>query len=184
MKLTATSIVQAALDLVNRSGLDGFTTRKLATELGVRSPSLYHHFGSMEELIDLMALELMQRHIIHIEDRDRWEEWLRCFAMKGREMALSCRDGARILTAPVPRSQIREDIANRHARYLIRQGFSHDAAYRALGLVSSFVAGWTLNEQNRHDWLTSVMDLEANFCRCIDDIISGIQQNFVPHVDV
>lgn len=178
MKLTSTAIVDAAIALVNETGWDGFTTRKLASRLGIRGPSLYHHFARMELLTDAMALELMHRFVVDIAEGGGWQDYLRRFAEQGRRMCKSCRDGARILTAPVPRSRAREDIATKHAHYLMREGFGHDEAYRALGLVSSFVGGWSLNEQNRHEWLSSVMDVDANFERSVADILVGLEARF------
>lgn len=178
VRLTSVTIVHAALELVDKTGLEGFTTRKLASRLGISSPSLYHHFASMGALIDAMALDLMRRFITTIDEEGSWEDYLCRFAKRGREMNLSCRDGARILTAPVPRSIERENIAGHHARYLMTKGFTREGAYRALGLISSFVGGWTLNEQNRHEWVSSVMDLETAFTQCVEDIVSGLRANF------
>lgn len=42
----------AALQLIDREGLDGLTMRRLGTELGVEAMALYHHFRNKGELLD------------------------------------------------------------------------------------------------------------------------------------
>jgi AcrR family transcriptional regulator len=54
-------IVNAALELLNESGLDGVTVRGLAARLGVQNPALYWHFPSKLALLDEMAQQLQSR---------------------------------------------------------------------------------------------------------------------------
>jgi AcrR family transcriptional regulator len=44
-------VIAAALDLVHREGPDALTMRRLATELEVRTPTIYWHVGSRDELV-------------------------------------------------------------------------------------------------------------------------------------
>jgi AcrR family transcriptional regulator len=55
--LTPDLVTKAAGDLVNREGRAGLTLARLASELGVRSPSLYNHVGGLEDLERLVALD-------------------------------------------------------------------------------------------------------------------------------
>ena len=48
-------IVQTATALIDGEGLAGFSTRRLAAELGVRGPSLYNHFRTKDEILDAVA---------------------------------------------------------------------------------------------------------------------------------
>jgi len=45
-------ISTAALELIDREGLDGLSMRRLGTELGVEAMALYHHFRNKGELLD------------------------------------------------------------------------------------------------------------------------------------
>ena len=36
---------RAALEIIDAEGLDALSLERLATEIGVRAPSLYHHFA-------------------------------------------------------------------------------------------------------------------------------------------
>jgi len=50
--LSHEKIVSAATELIDREGADALSARRLASELGVEAMSLYHHVGSMPELVD------------------------------------------------------------------------------------------------------------------------------------
>jgi AcrR family transcriptional regulator len=50
--LSREGIVAAAVALVDAEGLDALSTRRLAAELGVSGPSLYHHVATKDDLID------------------------------------------------------------------------------------------------------------------------------------
>ena len=48
------AIHDAALRLVDTEGLDALSMRRLAAELGVAAPSLYHHVAGKSELLDAL----------------------------------------------------------------------------------------------------------------------------------
>ena len=53
--LTVERLVDAALSLVARDGLDSLTVRSLASSLGTSSATLYRHVASIDELLVLMV---------------------------------------------------------------------------------------------------------------------------------
>ncbi|MFG1891935.1 TetR/AcrR family transcriptional regulator [Micromonospora sp. NPDC049051] len=53
--LSRQRIVETAAALIDAEGLAGFSTRRLAAELGVRGPSLYNHFATKDEILDAVA---------------------------------------------------------------------------------------------------------------------------------
>jgi AcrR family transcriptional regulator len=56
--LTRQRIMTAAAALIDAEGLEAVSTRRLAAELGVQGPSLYHHFANKEEILDAVANEI------------------------------------------------------------------------------------------------------------------------------
>ncbi len=48
-------ITRAAVELADRTGLDGLTMRRLAGELGVATAALYRHFDDREQLLAAMV---------------------------------------------------------------------------------------------------------------------------------
>jgi len=55
--LSLRAIVEAALDIVSRGGVGQLTMRRLAEDLGVRAPTLYHHVADKAQLLDLLSAE-------------------------------------------------------------------------------------------------------------------------------
>ena len=53
--LSRERIVDSAMDLVERHGLPGLTTRRLGAALGCEAMSIYHHFPSRQHLLDALV---------------------------------------------------------------------------------------------------------------------------------
>lgn len=58
-KLSRSAIEDAAFALIEREGLDGFSTRKLAADLGCEAMSIYHHFPSKAHLFEALVDRLV-----------------------------------------------------------------------------------------------------------------------------
>jgi AcrR family transcriptional regulator len=66
----------AALDIIDREGLDALRIRRLGEELGVNGASLYHHFQNKDEIV-VGAAELALQYVRTPDTRhDDWPEWL------------------------------------------------------------------------------------------------------------
>jgi len=82
-KTERTAVVDAALALADREGLDSVTIRGVADEVGVAPMSLYTHFDKKEELIDFMFARLLER-IFETADPLTWQEGLEAGARSAR----------------------------------------------------------------------------------------------------
>ena len=78
--LTRQRIVDVATAIIDAEGLDALSTRRLATELDVRAPSLYNHFGTKEEILDAVGDAIIARVDISMLGRDEWPAALRAWA--------------------------------------------------------------------------------------------------------
>jgi AcrR family transcriptional regulator len=54
-RLTRERVVEAALELIDRDGVDGFSMRRLGQELGVEAMALYSYVRSKDELLDAVG---------------------------------------------------------------------------------------------------------------------------------
>ncbi|WP_433528104.1 TetR/AcrR family transcriptional regulator [Micromonospora sp. CA-263727] len=75
--LSRQRIVEAAATLIDAEGLAGFSTRRLAAELGVRGPSLYNHFATKDEILDAVADSITGQVDVSYFGRIDWREALR-----------------------------------------------------------------------------------------------------------
>ncbi|MEZ5150289.1 TetR/AcrR family transcriptional regulator [Rhodococcus zopfii] len=53
--VTRDAVATAALDLIDRDGMAGFSLERTASALGVRAPSLYNHFADKTEILGEVA---------------------------------------------------------------------------------------------------------------------------------
>jgi len=69
-------IVETALALLDREGLDSMTMRRVATELGTGPASLYAHVANLRELEDLVFDRAASEVRLPQPDPARWQEQL------------------------------------------------------------------------------------------------------------
>ncbi|MEV0881132.1 TetR/AcrR family transcriptional regulator C-terminal domain-containing protein [Micromonospora echinofusca] len=75
--LSRQRIVETAAALIDAEGLEGFSTRRLAAELGVRGPSLYNHFATKDEILDAVADSVTGQVDVSFFGTVDWREALR-----------------------------------------------------------------------------------------------------------
>jgi AcrR family transcriptional regulator len=78
--LTRQRIVDVASALVDAEGLEAVSVRRLATELGVRGPSLYHHFATKAEILDAVADAVVAQVDVSAFGTHDWREALKSWA--------------------------------------------------------------------------------------------------------
>src|SRR5712692_3241040 len=74
--LTRERILQTGLWMIDQQGLEAFTMRKLAQELGVDPMSIYRHFENKEALLD-GVVDVLWSEVKLPESRVGWEALLR-----------------------------------------------------------------------------------------------------------
>lgn len=148
-RLTRDDVLRAALDLLNETGIDALSTRKLAERLGVQSPTLYWHFKSKAALLDAMsqAVLLESRAREAPAASERWQDWLLADGRSFRHALLAYRDGARLHAGTRPGEAQRESIEAR-LQLLCAAGFEPGPATLLMMSVGRFVVGWVLEEQS------------------------------------
>lgn len=65
---SAERIVDAAENLVQQFGFNGFSFEDIAQLVGIRKPSIYHHFPSKQELVAVMTQRYTHRFCARLED--------------------------------------------------------------------------------------------------------------------
>jgi TetR/AcrR family tetracycline transcriptional repressor len=142
-------VVQAALELLNRGGLDGLSTRSLAADLGVKSPALYWHFHNKQELMDAMADAIVSgAGMGPPHPGEIWQEWLARRARAYRGSLLSYRDSARIVTAAQTLSPATIQSLNEEIQAMVDLGFDPVQALRTITALTNYVDGFVLQEQS------------------------------------
>lgn len=147
--LDRSALIQAALKLLNRVGLDGLSTRTLAAELGVKSPALYWHFKNKQELFDAMADAIVSGAGMGPPNRgESWQVWLDRRARAYRASLLAYRDSARIVTAAQTLSPATIQSLNEELQAMVDLGFDPVQALRTITALTNYVDGFVLQEQS------------------------------------
>lgn len=96
-RLDRTSVLLAR-QVLDETGLDGFTTRALAAHLQVQQPGLYWHFRTKAELLAALASDVLDRehHASFPESDEKWDAFLLRNARSFRHALHAARDGARL----------------------------------------------------------------------------------------
>ena len=102
LPLTRDAIIEAALHVLDRDGLDGLSMRRVAEELGTGAASLYWHVRNKGELLQLLTERLAGEIELPRPDPSRWQEQLKDLGRQMRAGAHRHRDGARITLGRVP----------------------------------------------------------------------------------
>lgn len=100
--LTRDAILNAALEVLDREGVDGLSMRKVAEELGTGAASLYWHVKNKEELLQLLFERATQEMTLPEPDPSRWQEQLKEMAREARRNLEKHRDLARISLGRIP----------------------------------------------------------------------------------
>lgn len=102
MALSRDKIVDAALALLEREGMQGISMRKLATELDAGAATLYWHVGDKEQLLGLMLDRIVGENEVPDPDPENWREQVKDLARATRRLLKSRRDAAQLSMGRVP----------------------------------------------------------------------------------
>jgi AcrR family transcriptional regulator len=62
------AVLRAAAAAVAENGVDGVTTREVCARAGVTAPTIYHHFGSREGLLEQLLQDAHDRYLAGKDD--------------------------------------------------------------------------------------------------------------------
>lgn len=94
---------RAALDVIDVQGLNALSLEQVARQIGVRAPSLYHHFKDKSELLSEVALCILQDIEAPFVDPERWEDTLVGLCVAARRTILLHPNAAPLLLEFFPR---------------------------------------------------------------------------------
>lgn len=100
--LTREGIVEAAVRVLDRHGLDGVSMRAVAEELGTGAASLYWHVRNKEALLELVVDRVLGEIELPPPEPARWQEQLKEVARTTRLVLRRHRDVARFTLGRVP----------------------------------------------------------------------------------
>ena len=144
-------IIQTAITILDRDGLEGVTLRRLASELGIKAASIYWHIPNKEALLDEMANAILIEHFGAFDfanDQRDWAEWLHTLAHELRKCMLAHREGARVVAGAHPDIAVMlTKVVDLTIRVLYHNGFSYGEAGVITYTLINFTFGSVIEEQ-------------------------------------
>jgi AcrR family transcriptional regulator len=143
--LTRERILQAGLRLIDEQGLEAFTMRKLAQELGVDPMSMYRHFENKDALLDGVA-DVLWGEVELAGGETDWEVLLRSLATSLRALAHTHPHAYVLLCNSQSLSPAMLQLCDVTLEQLQQAGFEQKRALEILCTVSSYAIGYAMVE--------------------------------------
>jgi AcrR family transcriptional regulator len=144
-RLSRSLVLEAAVALADRDGLEGFSMRRLAQELGVVPMALYKHVANKDELLDGMV-DIVFGEIESPSIDDDWSSAMRRRAISARQALKrhSWAIGLMETQNPGP-----ANLRNHNAVMgcLREAGFSFQTAIHAYSVQDAYIYGFALQEK-------------------------------------
>ena len=140
--LTRQRVLEAAVELADRHGVEAVSMRRLGQELGIEAMSLYTHVRSKDDLLDGMVEVAFGEVPALVRDGD-WKASLRRTILDARDVLLRHPWAPGVIetrTAPGPALLAHYD---RVMGILREGGFSVEMTHHALHLLGSRLVGFT-----------------------------------------
>jgi TetR/AcrR family tetracycline transcriptional repressor len=145
-----TEIVDAAVRVAHRYGLAGLSMSRVAAELGVTSPALYHHHrGGLAALVEAVVVRVANTiHETELTERpdETWFDTLERVLLATVRIERQLPGVVRYLLGEAKNTPISMRGSEFIVGLLIKGGFSITDAAHAYGAVYALVAGWATTE--------------------------------------
>ena len=144
--LTRDAIVEAALVLLERDGLQGLSMRRLAQELGSGAASLYWHVGDKEELLSLLLDRIVGEAEVPDPDPENWQDAVKELGRSARRHLLQRRDAAALSLGRVPAGPNSLPILERNLAVLAASALPPRVIAYAADMFALFVGAFAYEE--------------------------------------
>src|SRR5271157_4970011 len=144
--LSRARVLQAAVALADEAGLEGFSMRGLAQELGVVPMALYKHVANKKELLDGMVDIVFSEIELPSGDLD-WRSAMRSRAISTREALKRHRWAIGMMESRHPGPA---NLRNHNAVMgcLRKAGFPFETAIHAYSVQDAYIYGFALQEKD------------------------------------
>lgn len=101
--ITRETAVVAAIDVIDRDGLEALSVQAVARSLKVSAPSLYYHFKDKDELLQLVALALLRQVGEGAQSEADWETRVIALSVATRRVILRHANASPLMLRYFPR---------------------------------------------------------------------------------
>jgi AcrR family transcriptional regulator len=144
-------LLDAALRVLDRDGLEGLTMRHLADEVGIGVMTLYGYVRTKDELLGQLGAHALARVAIPDEQSAGWPAQI-ALALRNLLSVFKEHPGmVDLLVAKVVTGPALNHVRDRLLGILIRAGFNAADAVDAFGALVLYTFGFAVAERTRHE---------------------------------
>lgn len=147
-KIKRLQVLETALILLNREGIEGLTMRKLADALNIKAASLYWHFSNKQALLEGMADHIVAAVAVDFQYNNNWITNLIEITSQLRNALLQHRDAARVFAGTYVVSDNVLRINNALIKTFMQTGISVEKAASCTMTVFYFTLGCCIEQQS------------------------------------
>lgn len=140
-------MLQAAVALAERDGLESLSMRKLADQLGVGAMTIYHYVPNKEQLLDGM-IDIVFSEIELPSTDVEWKTALRQRAISTREVLNRHRWAVGLMESRMTPGPASLRVHDAILGCLREGGFSIEMAIQAYSVQDAYIYGFALQEKN------------------------------------
>ncbi|WP_130176695.1 TetR/AcrR family transcriptional regulator [Cryobacterium sp. SO1] len=141
-RLNRDRVLQAAVELADRTGIDALSMRRLAEELGVVPMALYKHVANKDELLDGMV-DVIVAEIDPPDVALGWKAAVRLRVLSARQMLLRHPWARSVLESRTRQTPTVLDYLESTIGIFLAGGFSADLTHHVMHALGSRMWGFT-----------------------------------------
>ncbi|MGZ0174513.1 MAG: TetR/AcrR family transcriptional regulator C-terminal domain-containing protein [Planctomycetales bacterium] len=145
ISLTKDRVLNAAIKLADKSGIESLSMRKLAGKLRVEAMSLYNHVANKDEILDGLA-DMIVGEIELPADSDDWRAGMRRRAISARQVFGRHPWAITVMESPTNPGPTSLRYYEAVIRCLRQAGFSIALAAHAFSVLDSYIYGFAMQE--------------------------------------
>jgi AcrR family transcriptional regulator len=161
--LTRELIVDAALALLERDGLQGLSMRRLAQELGSGAASLYWHVGDKQELLSLLLDRIVGEQPVTEPDPKDGQGTVKELARATRRHLARRRDAAQLSLGRIPSGPNSLPVLEHNLAVLAASGLPPHVIAYAADMFALYVGAFAYEESLRFEGQASPEQLGEYF---------------------
>ncbi|WP_330249219.1 TetR/AcrR family transcriptional regulator C-terminal domain-containing protein [Nocardia sp. NBC_00565] len=139
-------IAAIALAVIDETGLNGFSMRKLGAALGADPMAAYRHYADQQDLFDgIAAVMFDELELENLPWQADWREMMRTYAHRLRSILTRHPHAVSIFATRPARSITAIDIGNRMITQLTASGFAPATALQLSRCLREFAIGHILS---------------------------------------
>ena len=166
LPLSRDRILHAALELVDKGGIESLTMRKLGQALGFEAMSLYHHVADKDDVLDGILDLVLGESEPPSPDGD-WDAAIRTSAISVHEALRRHPWSCTLLMSPGRVRPARLRYMDLLLGRLREAGFSAQTTYVAYHVLDGHIFGFSLWETSHSYTAEEVSNFEAKFAQTI-----------------